>query len=120
MKCGNCGASIHEGMLSCQYCGSFLPRKAQPEQPSWPQEVIHRVVHTYVEPPERTSNRGKWPTFFICMILGSLGAHRFYTGKYFTGFLWLITFGVFGMGWLADLLLLLMGGFRDSQGRRLV
>lgn len=35
--------------------------------------------------------------------LGFFGVHRFYMGKYLTGFLYLISGGLFGIGYLYDL-----------------
>lgn len=38
--------------------------------------------------------------------LGLLGIHRFYLGKWLTGLLWLVSGGLFGLGWLYDFLTL--------------
>ena len=51
-----------------------------------------------------------WP-FALC------GLQRFSAGRFKTGFLWLITLGLFGIGQLIDFILILTGGFRDAQGR---
>lgn len=50
-------------------------------------------------------------------IVGVAGIHRFYLGKPITGLLWLLTWGVFGIGLLVDLFLI--PGIVERQNRRL-
>jgi hypothetical protein len=54
----------------------------------------------------------------LAIPLGVFGAHRFYVGKIGTGLLQLCTVGGAGLWWLYDLILILLGEFRDSEGRR--
>lgn len=62
-----------------------------------------------------------WLTaMLLCLFLGYLGIHRFYTGKTGTGILWLLTVGCFGIGWFVDFIMILCDGFKDCYGRPLV
>lgn len=38
----------------------------------------------------------------LCLLLGWLGAHKFYAGKMGMGILYLFTFGLCGIGWIVD------------------
>lgn len=48
----------------------------------------------------------KWVSFFLCLFFGYLGAHKFYEGKSGMGCLYLVTFGLLGIGWLVDTVLI--------------
>jgi TM2 domain-containing membrane protein YozV len=41
--------------------------------------------------------------WILLTFLGLLGVHRFYMGKWLSGILWLLTGGLFLLGWLYDL-----------------
>ena len=43
---------------------------------------------------------------YLLWIFGFLGAHRFYFGRPVSGTVYLFTFGLLGIGWLADLFLM--------------
>ena len=62
-----------------------------------------------------------WLTaLLLCIFLGGFGGHRFYVNKNGSAILYLFTFGLFGIGWFIDLILILIGSFTDSMGRPLV
>lgn len=65
------------------------------------------------------STRSNLIACLLCFFLGALGIHRFYVGKVGTGILWLLTAGLLGIGVLVDFCIILLGGFRDAEGRTL-
>ncbi len=58
-------------------------------------------------------------TVILCVVLGFLGLHRFYVGKWKTGLLFLLTCGCFGIGQTYDMVTILLGKFNDSDGYRI-
>ena len=60
------------------------------------------------------------PAFLLCFFLGVFGAHRFYAGKIGTGILELFTVGGLGIWWLADLILIATGSFKDGDGHKII
>ncbi len=49
--------------------------------------------------------------FSIALSTGLVGGHKFYTGNYFQGILYLFTFGLLGVGYILDLVMILTGSY---------
>ena len=57
--------------------------------------------------PQQTNYYHKWTAFVLCLFLGVFGAHRFYENKFPSGILYFFTFGLFGIGVIIDLVIIL-------------
>lgn len=123
MYCRNCGKEIDDKAVVCIHCGVATHDHPMFQQPQYQPPVINVVnnnTNTNMNSGIPYVHKHKWPAFWLCLLLGYLGAHRFYVGKIGTGILWIFTGGMFGIGWLIDLIMILCGGFRDKAGQILV
>lgn len=62
------------------------------------------------------SEKGYVPMILLCLFLGQLGVHRFYAGKVGTGVAMLLTLGGLGIWTLIDLIMIILGNFKDKEG----
>ena len=60
-------------------------------------QKIQNTAHFFVE-----ARQIAW-VLLVVPFFGLIGVHRFYMGKIVTGIIWLVTGGLFGIGWLYDL-----------------
>jgi TM2 domain-containing membrane protein YozV len=67
------------------------------------------------ESQPQVSSRSWLPLFLFCLVLGSLGVHRFYAGKHTSGIIMFLTLGLFGLWTLVDFIIILFNGFTDSD-----
>ncbi len=66
------------------------------------------------------SYKNKTITLLLAIFLGFFGIHRLYAGKYITGIVYMFTYGLFGFGWIFDIVLILIGRFKDGRGLYIV
>ena len=119
LKCPNCDANLTEGAACCEYCGTrFAINKKHAEIPNFTINIS--TPNTSIETNNATSGfnnrpnkylnmkkKNKWVAFLLCLFLGFLGAHKFYENKVGMGILYIFTSGLFGIGWLIDIFVLL-------------
>ena len=103
--CKHCGQLIDKDCIICPKCGK------QVEQMSQPNVVINNTnqnQNVNINGNGRFKKEcNKWVAFFLCLFLGWIGAHKFYEGKIGQGILYLLTFGLMGIGWLIDTIVIL-------------
>lgn len=65
-------------------------------------DIVSEYADSYI-PISRPKN--KWISLFLCLF--TVCGHKFYEGKIFIGILYFFTSGLFGIGWIIDLIVLL-------------
>ena len=97
--CKHCGRQIPIKAVICTFCGCQVEElKSNNQQPN---VVINNTnTNTNVSRTGLGRARSKWIAFLLCLFLGYLGAHKFYEGQIGMGILYLLTAGIFGIGWI--------------------
>jgi len=93
--CRSCGQVISSLAPTCPNCGA----------------------PTGSRPPD-ASPRSRLAALLLCWFLGIFGAHRFYVGKIGTGILMIFTLGGLWVWMFVDLIMIIVGAFKDKEGRR--
>lgn len=136
IKCPECGERISENAASCPYCGTPMNDKIfckfcgkqidkdcvicpecgkqikELNQASDKNIIINNNVtasasasaNAYV-PNVHGQPKNKWISFLLCFF--TICGHKFYEGKIGMGVIYLLTAGLFGIGWIIDIFSLL-------------
>ena len=108
--CSHCGSVIAKEAVICPACGCQVAQVQTAQPMQQPIIINNNNMNNNVNNVGGRSMgkpKDKWVAFILCFFLGAIGAHRFYEGKIGTGILYLFTGGLFGIGWLVDLIILL-------------
>jgi hypothetical protein len=66
------------------------------------------------------SDKSRTAALLIGLFTGFVGGHRYFAGRTLSGVLMTCTLGGLGLWWLADMIMIGTGEFRDGEGRRIV
>lgn len=100
--CKHCGELIDKDCIICPKCGKQVEELKRSSE-----SIIINNTNTASVNTVGGREKNKWIAFLLCLFLGGLGAHKFYEGKVGMGILYLFTLGLFGIGALIDLIVIL-------------
>lgn len=115
-KCEYCGSLVPDDKNKCDACGAWCAQEVEKtapipsSAPIVPQPPVDNAKNNIgtASDGKFISNKGVLNSlviFLVCVFFGMLGLHRFIQGKIFTGILWLITLGLLGIGYFADIVI---------------
>ncbi len=105
-----------EDEVFCTSCGNIIKREAE----ICPKCGVRQKKGGGGNTGGEEEGKSWTTTLILCVFLGSLGVHHFYTGRIGVGIFFLLTSGGCLIGVLIDLIRILCGNFTDSEGRPLV
>lgn len=105
--CKHCGESIDKECIICPKCGKQVEELNNNNDKNIVINNSAVANATVTAPTLSPKAKNKWVSVLLCFFLGYFGAHKFYEGKIMLGVVYLITCGLFGIGWFVDLIILL-------------
>lgn len=110
--CSTCGEKIAKTAISCPHCGAPVAQNQQQQQ------IVINNSNSNVNTNQNVSQhfygvggkkpKNKWTALILCVLLGWMGAHKFYEGRIGMGILYVLTIGFFFIGWAIDVIALLL------------
>ncbi len=92
-----------------------LPTYSMKELTDEDYEDMNRMYEKRLAEEALAEKKSAGTEFLLCLILGWMGVHKFYRGQIGGGLLYLVTFGLFGFGWLGDTIRLLFKWIKSKK-----
>lgn len=112
--CKFCGSVIDQDCVVCPKCGKQIEQLNS--SASAPSNIVINnnasssasasASNVYAAPVQTGRAKNKWVSLLLCIF--TVCGHKFYEGKIGIGILYLLTGGLFGIGWIIDIISLLM------------
>lgn len=106
--CKHCGEIIDADCVVCPKCGKQVERLVGNDNPI----IINNSVSSSASASASVSapiiggrRKDKWISLLLCIF--TVCGHKFYEGKIGMGVIYLLTAGLFGIGWIIDIIALL-------------
>ncbi len=112
--CKFCGEKIPMNAVVCTKCGRQVEEIKNNNNDK--QVIINNNVSGGSKYTTMSSDKSKKTALLMCIFGGWFGLHQYYVGNIKKGLLYTFTFGVFCIGWIIDIIKILLGSFRDNVG----
>ena len=108
--CKYCGEKIPEDAVICSKCGRQVEELKRTKEE---QQIVINNNNNVTAAASATAIAGagfgrpknKWVALLLCIF--TVCGHKFYEGKIGMGILYFFTFGLAGIGWIIDIIVLL-------------
>lgn len=134
MFCKNCGKEIDNNAVVCPGCGvatdNFKANSAQEKASDSTPNITIVNTNTNTNKNENVNTvpvatrqpKSKKTALILCLLglFGVAGLHQFYAGRIGKGILYLLTYGLFFIGTIVDIIKILSGSFKDKYGVAMV
>lgn len=105
--CKYCDQKIAKDAVICIHCGRQVEELKGPQNPQFIINNSNSNVNTNINKSNGYvgKSKNKWIPLLLCIF--TICGHKFYKGRFGIGVLFLFTVGLFGIGWILDIIAIL-------------
>lgn len=103
--CKHCGAQIDKDCVICPQCGKQVEQLGGMDKNiiiNNSSSATASATSSVVAPITYGRAKNKWVSLLLCIF--TICGHKFYEGKIGMGIIYILTGGLFGIGWIVDII----------------